>query len=531
MAKTIFCLLALLAANAMAADTAASVAQLVNEPNADSIAARVGAAFAANDSVTRAAAARVALVRGMTSVLPQLRTAIATESDPDAAREEVRALVIVGDAADVDLARDATRKLPPAIDDVIATAVSRRPDAFEIYAANLREHGYVPDPAFFTQALWRRPAVAVGDGSRLLGQRDTAGWRALLTSIRESHLVMPPGVLGTSLNMPVEDIRTASVWYLVRLYVPDPTLIHESVRAVLAAPKEEASTREAFGRELLRRMLGAERKDDPRWLEWLQTAEADPLLGNDEALFLYFTDKEFQVRKNHCGIASNDCRLPTMRPTKRTIPSTAVAPPAYFLPSVLPRGLAGAVVAESHCNGEWLALAGAVSDIAGRVQSVDIKRIQMDNACEKAVTTLMRLSLATPPSIDAPLTSANIILVHGRKQAPCLDEAPLATVTESEIHQVGGDITAPIVKHRVEPLFPESARRAMASGTNVLVIVSSIITREGCVRAVNLLLQSPFPALNGAALQAISQWTFEPGRLHGEPVDVEFNLTVNFKIP
>jgi len=531
MAKTIFCLLALLAANAMAADTAASVAQLVNEPNADSIAARVGAALAANDSVTRAAAARVALVRGLTSVLPQLRTAIATESDPDAAREEVRALVIVGDAADVNLARDATRKLPPAIDDVIATAVSRRPDAFEIYAANLREHGYVPDPAFFTQALWRRPAAAVGDGSRLLGQRDAAGWRALLTSIRESHLVMPPGVLGASLNMPVEDIRTASVWYLVRLYVPDPTLIHESVRAVLAAPKEEASTREAFGRELLRRMLGAERKDDPRWLEWLQTAEADPLLGNDEALFLYFTDKEFQVRKNHCGIASNDCRLPTMRPTKRTIPSTAVAPPAYFLPSVLPRGLAGALVAESHCNGEWLALAGAVSDIAGRVQSVDIKRIQMDNACEKAVTTLMRLSLATPPSIDAPLTSANIILVHGRKQAPCLDEAPLATVTESGIHQVGGDIAAPIIKHRVEPLFPESARRAMASGTNVLVIVSCIITREGCVRAVNLLLQSPFPALNGAALQAISQWTFEPGRLHGEPVDVEFNLTVNFKIP
>ncbi|MEA2342713.1 MAG: hypothetical protein QOF63_882, partial [Thermoanaerobaculia bacterium] len=292
MAKTIFCLLALLAANAMAADTAASVAQLVNEANADTIAARVGAALAANDSVTRAAAARVALVRGLTSVLPQLRTAIATESDADAAREEVRALIVLGDASDVDLARNATRKLPPAIDNVIATAVSRRPDAFEIYAANLREHGYVPDAAFFTQALWRRPASAVADGSRLLGQRDAAGWRALLTSIRESHLVMPPGVLGASLNIPVEDMRTASVWYLVRLYVPDPTLIHESVRAVLAAPKEEASTREAFGRELLRRMLGAERKDDPRWLEWLQNAEADPLLGNDEALFLYFTDKE-----------------------------------------------------------------------------------------------------------------------------------------------------------------------------------------------------------------------------------------------
>jgi TonB family protein len=531
MAKTIFCLLALLAATAMAADTAASIAQLVNEANADTIAARVGAALAANDSVTRAAAARVALVRGMTSVLPQLRTAIATESDADAAREEVRALVIVGDAADVDLARNATRKLPPAIDDVIATAVSRRPDAFDIYASDLRAHGYVPDAAFFTQALWRRPAAGVAAGSRLLGARDAAGWRALLTSFRASHLAMQAGVLSVSLNMPVEDMRTASVWYLVRSYVPDPTRIDETVRAALAAPKEEASTREAFGRELLRRMLGAERKDDPRWLEWLQNAEADPLLGDDEALFQYFTDKEFQVRKNHCGIASNDCRLPTIRPTKMTIPSTAVAAPPYFLPSVLPPGLAGAVIADTHCNSEWLALAGATSDIAGRVQSVDLKRLQMDNACEKAVTTLMRLSLATPSSIDVPLTSANIILVHGRKRAPCLDEASLATLSESGIHRVGGNISAPIVKHRVEPQFPESARRAMGSGKNVFVIVSCVITREGCVRAVNLLLQSPFPELNGAALQAISQWTFEPGRLHGEAVDVEFNLTVRFLIP
>jgi TonB family protein len=237
----------------------------------------------------------------------------------------------------------------------------------------------------------------------------------------------------------------------------------------------------------------------------------------DATRIQYFTDKEFQVRKNHCGIASNDCRLPKMRPTRRTIPSIAVAVPTYFLPSVLPRGVTGAVITESRCNGEWLALAAATSDIAGRMQSVDMKRIQIDDACEKAVTTLMRLSLATPSSIAAPLKSENIILVHGRKQAPCLDEASLATLTASGIHQVGGNITAPIVKRRVEPEFPESARRAMQqSGSNVMVIVSCVITREGCVRSVNLLSQSPFPALNGAALQAISQWTFEPGRLHGD---------------
>jgi TonB family protein len=526
--KALMICLAFVAATAIADDTPASIALLVNEANVEAIALRVAPALGAKDGATRAAAARVALVRGVTGVLPQLRTTLATETDPDAAREEVRALVVLGDAADVDRARDATRKLPPAIDDVIVRAVSRRTDAFEIYATNLRDHGYVPDAAFFTQALWRRPAAAVAAGSRLLGMRDAAGWRALLQATRESHLAMQAGVLGASLNMPVEDIRTASVWYLVRSYVPDPTLIHENVRAALAAPTEEASTREAFGRVLLRRMLGAERKDDPRWLEWLQNAEADPLLGNDEALFQYFTDKEFQVRKNHCGIASYDCRMPVSRGGGKKFPSTAVAQPAYFLPNVLPPGLANAVVTQAGCNGWWLALAAATSDISGRVQSVDVKRIQIDTACDKAITTLMRLSLATPSSIDAPLKSENIVLVNARNHPPCLNESPLGAATTSSVFRVGGEVSAPIVKHRVDPQFPEAARRKMSAGSSV-VIAAAIVTREGCVRAVNLLSQSPFPELNGAALEALSQWTFEPARLHGEPVDVEFSLTINFR--
>jgi protein TonB len=103
-------------------------------------------------------------------------------------------------------------------------------------------------------------------------------------------------------------------------------------------------------------------------------------------------------------------------------------------------------------------------------------------------------------------------------------------VKTSSVHQIGGEVTAPIVKRRVEPQFPESARRAMGGGTSVLIIVRSIVAREGCVRAIDLVLASPFPELNAAALMAIAQWTFEPGRLHGEPVDVEFNLTVNFRV-
>ncbi len=529
MAKTIATLLLILVAiTASAGETTASLALLVNEKEAAAVAVRVAPALAATDAVTRAVASRVALVRGLTDVLPQIRDALAVESDSSAAREEVRALVILGDPADIDRTRAATRKFAPAIDDVIARAAARRTDAFDIYVSVLRASGFVPDASFFTQALWRRPSAAIAVGSRLLGMRDAAGWSALLAAISDAHLAMQPDVLAASLNMPSEEIRTASVWYLVHAYVPDPTMIAPRARTILGTPTEEASTREAFGRELLRRMLGGEKKDDPRWLEWLQTSEADPLLATDEALFQHFTDKEFLVRKNHCGVTSYDCRMPERRSSARVIPSTDVVEPAFFLPDLLPPGVASAVVAETRCNGLWLGLAGATADPAGRVQAVTIKRIDMDTACDKAVTTLMRLSLVTPSSLDVPMEASHILLVHGFKQPPCLDEAPLDASTGSPRY-VGGEITAPIVKRRKEPEFPLSARRAMVGSASVSVVLRCIISRDGCVRAVQLVRQSPYPDMNGAALMAISQWTFEPGRLRGVPADVIFLLTVNFR--
>jgi outer membrane biosynthesis protein TonB len=50
------------------------------------------------------------------------------------------------------------------------------------------------------------------------------------------------------------------------------------------------------------------------------------------------------------------------------------------------------------------------------------------------------------------------------------------------------------------------------------------------VRSVRLLSQAPFPGLNAAAVLAVSQWQFDPGRINGEPVAVIFNLTIRFRV-
>jgi protein TonB len=75
-------------------------------------------------------------------------------------------------------------------------------------------------------------------------------------------------------------------------------------------------------------------------------------------------------------------------------------------------------------------------------------------------------------------------------------------------------------------VYPEVALKARISG---IVIVEAIISRDGTVKDVRVLKPLPF-GLDQAAVDAVKQWTFKPASLNGQPVDVLFNLTINFKL-
>ena len=92
--------------------------------------------------------------------------------------------------------------------------------------------------------------------------------------------------------------------------------------------------------------------------------------------------------------------------------------------------------------------------------------------------------------------------------------------------RVGGDVKAPVIVNKVEPVYPEVARKARISG---IVIVECTINKNGDVTDVHVLKPLPF-GLDQAAADAVRRWKFKPGTLNGQPVDVLFNLTVNFKL-
>lgn len=107
---------------------------------------------------------------------------------------------------------------------------------------------------------------------------------------------------------------------------------------------------------------------------------------------------------------------------------------------------------------------------------------------------------------------------------------PVAVPTPEPVNdkpiQVGGAVLKPEVIVRTEPRYTELARKARVEG---MVILKAIIDERGYVTDVQLLRGQPM-GLDQAAMDAVRTWRFKPATLHGQPVKVYFNLTVNFTL-
>lgn len=100
---------------------------------------------------------------------------------------------------------------------------------------------------------------------------------------------------------------------------------------------------------------------------------------------------------------------------------------------------------------------------------------------------------------------------------PVVDQGPM---------RVGGEIQQPELINRVDPQYPELARRARLEG---VVILEAIIARDGTVKDVNV-LRGLGLGLDEAAVTAVSQWQYSPTFYNGRPVEVLLTVTVQFQL-
>ena len=154
---------------------------------------------------------------------------------------------------------------------------------------------------------------------------------------------------------------------------------------------------------------------------------------------------------------------------------------------------------------------------------------EVDRICAPSATAS---SSSAPPA--AGLAPADGIKARRKATSGALASAleAVAAATTPPAHLDGlpryvrAEVRAPRKIRSVDPRYTGRAREACIEGT---VILQAVITKAGTVRAVSVLRS--LPGLTDAAVTAIRRWKFEPATLDGRPVDVYYNVAVNFRAP
>lgn len=100
---------------------------------------------------------------------------------------------------------------------------------------------------------------------------------------------------------------------------------------------------------------------------------------------------------------------------------------------------------------------------------------------------------------------------------------PPPPVVSHEPVRIGGQISAPALVKRVEPVYPPIAQVAAIDG---IVILDAIVDEHGRIQSVKVLRGHAL--LAKAATEAVQQWQYEPLLLNGTPTPFELTVSLWF---
>jgi periplasmic protein TonB len=95
-----------------------------------------------------------------------------------------------------------------------------------------------------------------------------------------------------------------------------------------------------------------------------------------------------------------------------------------------------------------------------------------------------------------------------------------------ETLKVSQGVTQGLLTKRVQPVYPPQAMQMHIQGA---VQMLATISKEGKITSVKVLNGDPI--LSRAATDAVSQWRYKPYFLNGQPVEIQTQIVVNFKLP
>ncbi len=132
------------------------------------------------------------------------------------------------------------------------------------------------------------------------------------------------------------------------------------------------------------------------------------------------------------------------------------------------------------------------------------------------------------PTSDAPAPSLSGIAAadNGGSIPNLMGGQSKAAIPILQTLNVSQGVSRGLLVKQVQPAYPATALRMRVEGAVELL---ATISRNGDISAVKTL--NGDPTLARAAADAVKQWKYKPYLLNGEPVEIQTQVTVNFKLP
>ena len=248
---------------------------------------------------------------------------------------------------------------------------------------------------------------------------------------------------------------------------------------------------------------------------WVRVEKADGLAGWAERENLELTAERERRLARHAAIR----KLPALTglTTERT---QLFAGPGIFYPMVgdIPAGTAVKVFTRDH---DFFAIDYEDKVAYATVEAIDVTasgapRFDVQTADTGTAATETTASMAPVPE-------------------PALEPEPEPPppIPSEDLVDRGGVYTAvppggtqPEEVDRVVPRYPAAARREGVAGA---VVIRGIVRRDGRFDVVEIIKDLPY-GLGEAARDAVRRWRFRPATFRGEPIDVYYTVTVNFRL-
>ncbi len=157
------------------------------------------------------------------------------------------------------------------------------------------------------------------------------------------------------------------------------------------------------------------------------------------------------------------------------------------------------------------ALRGPAADVRSGLSSVELELVEPES----------------PRSASAPLAGYPVPREErGEEEAPSSSAASPAQ--EAWLNDSGAQSAAPLgIFQNAAPAYPRVARVQGWQGT---VLVRAWVTPTGGVASARVARSSGHGVLDGAAVEAVRQWKFRPGRRGGQAVASQAEVPITFRL-